>query len=103
MSDAKPREWLQSELTVQSSEGLHARPAIKVARFARKYGATIQVRVAGDEKWVDAKSVAKLMSLRADEGKVIELRASGDDAGEALAALDGFFASDFTEAGEGAG
>jgi phosphocarrier protein len=61
------------------------------------------VRVAGDADWVDAKSVAKLMSLRAEEGKVIELRASGNDAGDAIAGLGGFFARDFDESGEGAG
>jgi phosphocarrier protein len=103
MSGSQPHAWLQSELTVQSADGLHARPAIKVARLARKYGATIQVRVAGDADWVDAKSVAKLMSLRAEEGKVIELRASGNDAGDAIAGLGGFFARDFDESGEGAG
>jgi phosphocarrier protein HPr len=95
--------WLHSEFTVHSADGLHARPAIKLSRLARRYASTIQIRLAGDENWVDAKSVSKLMSLRAQGGKLIEARAAGDDADAAIAGLGGFFEGDVTEHSEGAG
>jgi len=42
------------------------------------------------------------MAMRAEGGKVIELRAAGADADAAIAALGGFFERAFTEPGEGA-
>lgn len=103
MNGSPPPLWLHSEFTVQAADGLHARPAIQLSRLARKYASTIELRLAGDEDWVDAKSVSKLMGLRAHGGKVIEARFAGEDAGEAVAGLGRFFASDVTEQSEGAG
>ena len=98
-----PPLWLHSEFTVHAADGLHARPAIQLSRLARKYAATIQLRLPRDENWADAKSVSKLMGLRAHGGKVIEARATGDDAGAAIAGLGGFFEDDAAKSGEGAG
>lgn len=97
MTQPKSDSWMMSELKLESSEGLHARPAIKVSRFARKFASNIQIRLGGEERWVDAKSVAKLIGLHAEAGRMIEIRASGDDADAAIAGLGQFFASDFTE------
>jgi len=97
MTAPVPDGWILSELTVDSPEGLHARPAIKVSRFARKFSSAIQIRPRGQEKWIDAKSVAKVMLLQATCGAVIELRALGEDAQVAISSLRQFFASDFAE------
>jgi phosphocarrier protein len=98
-----PPLWLHSEFTVHATDGLHARPAIQLSRLARKYASAIQLRLAGDGDWIDAKSISKLMSLRAHGGKVIEARAAGEDAGAAIAGLGDFFESDAAEQGEDAG
>lgn len=103
MSGPQSPVWLHSEFTVRSADGLHARPAIKLSRLARKYSSTIQVRLVGDEQWVDAKSVSKLMGLRVLGGKVVEARVSGEDAEAAIAGLGGFLEDDFTDQNESAG
>lgn len=103
MNGSPPPLWLHSEFTVHAADGLHARPAIQLSRLARTYASAIELRLAGDEEWVDAKSVSKLMGLRAHGGKVIEARVAGEDADAAIAGLSGFFEDDAARQGEDAG
>ncbi|HEX7709590.1 MAG TPA: HPr family phosphocarrier protein [Sphingomonadaceae bacterium] len=103
MNEPQPAMWVQSEFTVRSADGLHARPVIKLSRLARRFSSAIQIRLAGEQDWVDAKSVSKLMSLKVQGGKTVEARASGDDAAGAIAGLGEFFEDDLDEQNEGAG
>jgi phosphocarrier protein len=102
MTEPLPRVWLHSQFVVRCADGLHARPAIKLSQLARQFVSTIQVRSAGDQQWVDAKSVAKLMGLRVQGGKIIEARACGEDAGAVIASLGCFFENDLADENEGA-
>ena len=69
-------------LRLENPEGLHARPAAALARLARGYrGALLLVRKG--EATANAASVLELMTLNANRGDEIELRASGP-AGDAL-------------------
>jgi phosphocarrier protein len=77
--------------------GMHARPAVKLTKLAKKFQAQISVRVAGAAEWINAKSVAKIMAMRAACGSIIEIRASGDDAQAAVAALVDLIATDFPD------
>ena len=77
--------------------GMHARPAVKLTKLAKKYQAQISVRIAGAAEWINAKSVAKVMAIRAAHGSTIEFKASGPDAEAAVAALVELVASDFPE------
>ncbi len=80
-------EWVHATITVLGAHGLHARPAIKFSRVARSYVSRVQICVEEDSRWVDAKSVAKVMGLQVESGKTILLRATGADAQDALAGL----------------
>ena len=42
--------------------GMHARPAVKLTKLAKRFSARIAVRVAGAADWIDAKSVARVMA-----------------------------------------
>jgi phosphocarrier protein len=75
--------------------GMHARPAVKLTKLAKKFQAQISVRVAGAGEWINAKSVAKIMAMRAAHGSTIEIKASGSDAEAAVAALVNLIATDF--------
>ena len=101
MSQPTPDRWVTADIALKGGEGLHARPAIKLSRMARKFASMVQMRVTGEESWVDAKSVARLMGLRADAGKVVQLRASGADAEAAVAEIGRFFEHDLGTVGEG--
>jgi phosphocarrier protein HPr len=78
--------------------GMHARPAVKLVKLAKRFTAEIAVRVAGGD-WIDAKSVAKVMGMRAARDSIIEFRASGADAPAAVAALVALIAQDFPDGG----
>jgi phosphocarrier protein len=77
--------------------GMHARPAVKLTKLAKKFQAQIHVRVAGAAEWINAKSVAKIMAMRAAHGSIIEIRASGRDAQAAVTALIDLVAADFPD------
>src|SRR5437868_12460183 len=78
--------------------GMHARPAVKLTKLAKKFQAQVSVRVSDAADWINAKSVAKVMAMRAAHGSTIEIKASGDDAQAAVAALVDLIATDFPEA-----
>ncbi len=79
--------------------GMHARPAVKLTKLAKRFKARIAVRVAGAVDWIDAKSVAKVMAMRAAQGSVIEFEAQGADASAAVEALTTLVAADFPDTG----
>ena len=54
------------------------------------------MRVAGAD-WIDAKSVAKVMAMRAERDSMIEFEASGADAQAAIAALVALVEQDFPD------
>ncbi len=77
--------------------GMHARPAVKLTKLAKKFQAQISVRASATADWINAKSVSKIMALRAARDSVIEFKASGEDAEAAVAALVKLVATDFPE------
>jgi phosphocarrier protein len=79
--------------------GMHARPAVKLTKLAKKFQAHISIRASDAAEWINAKSVAKVMALRAARDSIIEIKASGDDAEAAVAALVDLLATDFPDIG----
>src|SRR5947208_6620353 len=79
--------------------GMHARPAVKLTKLAKRFKSQIAVRVAGAAHWIDAKSVAKVMAMRAARDSILEFEAHGADATAAIAALVALIAQDFPDAG----
>ena len=77
--------------------GMHARPAVKLTKLAKRFSAKIAVRVGGAADWIDAKSIAKVMAMRAARDSMIEFEASGPDAQAAVAALVMLVARDFPD------
>jgi phosphocarrier protein HPr len=83
-------------VTVVNHEGVHLRAATLLGNLARRFDATISV--AKGNLVVDAKSTPlHLLALGADHGEDLVLKATGDDAEEALAALAELFAACFPE------
>ena len=71
--------------TIRSELGLHARPAGEFVVMAGRFESEISV---GDgREWVDGRSVLSLLSLAAGRGVELRIRATGEDAEEAVAAL----------------
>ena len=83
-------------LTVNHEVGLHARPAALFVQTARQFDGDI--RVTHGEKEANAKSILSVLVLGVDkQGTVITIRAEGEDAEQALAALEALVESNFGE------
>ncbi len=94
---------LAAAVEITNPTGLHARPAVKLTKLAKTFaGATTQVALAEAGPWIDAKSVVKVMAMKASRGTFLHVRASGADAEAALAAIVALVRRDFDE-GHGPG
>ncbi len=71
--------------SIRNQRGLHARAAAKFVKLAGSFDA--QIRVIKGDTDVSGMSIMGLMMLGAGIGTDIELRASGRQAAEAMAAL----------------
>lgn len=95
---------IKAAIEITNPTGLHARPAVKMTKLAKSFSAKVQLAFAADGPWIDAKSVVKVMALKAPKGAVLHFSASGGDADAAVAALTDLVRRDFDEhlQGEGA-
>jgi phosphocarrier protein len=81
----KPDGAIVRVASIRNQRGLHARAAAKFVKVAGGFNA--QVRVIKGDMDVSGTSIMGLMMLAAGIGTDIELRASGAEAGQAMAAL----------------
>jgi phosphocarrier protein HPr len=84
------------ELLVQNKMGIHARPAAMIVRVTNKFKS--EVFVEKDEEQVNGKSIMGLMMLAAAKGTKVKFVATGEDAPQMLAEIEGLFARKFDEA-----
>ena len=85
-------------VTVTNAEGLHLRPANALASLAKDFCSTIQVSYRGET--VDGKSIMSLATLGAEQGVQLTILATGNDANEALDAIEALFVAGFSENGD---
>ena len=80
---------------LRQSGRLHARPSVKLTQLAKGFVAKIELALAADGPWTDAKSPVKVMRMKAPQGATVHFRIKGPDGEAALAAMlalvhDGF-------------
>jgi phosphocarrier protein len=83
------------DLVIVNEKGMHARAAAVFTRLAAKFKAGVFVSRDGME--VNGKSIMGVMMLAAYEGCTIRIRADGDDADQALDALQELVENKFGE------
>lgn len=81
------------EVAVVNPLGLHARPSARLVQLLAPFDAQIWLSLRGRE--INAKSIMGLMMLAAPQGAVLQARAEGPQAAEALDALARAFANGF--------
>ena len=82
-------------MRVPNAAGLHARPCHAIASLALAHQSDVEVACEGRK--ANGKSILELMTLRASQGKVLELAARGPDARALVDALERLVASGFGE------
>lgn len=86
---------IEKELVIKNKVGLHARPAALFVQTAAKFKSSLKLSLAGNE--INAKSILKVLTLGANQGAVVTLRAEGEDEAQAVEALTALVASNFGE------
>ena len=86
---------LHKTLMIGNTRGLHARAAAKFVKCAEGFNAS--VIVTKDENNVSGTSIMGLMMLAASKGTAINISVSGDEAEDALAALEALVGDKFGE------
>ena len=79
----------EATVLITHEVGLHARPSVKFTKLAKTFSAEVEVALAADGPWFDAKSIVKVMAAKAPKGSVLHLRANGEGADQAVGALVG--------------
>lgn len=78
---------MERTVTVVPEAGLHARPASRFVTTANEFESEITVALA-DGDAVNARSMLSVTTLNARQGDDVQLVAEGDDAEDALDALE---------------
>ncbi len=98
---AEPPGAAEIVVAVPNRLGLHARPAAQLVRLARGYRARVTLEnLTAHAGPADAGSISAVLGLGARQGHRLRIRAWGNDAGDALAALADFVASGCGEGDE---
>lgn len=85
-------------LTIRNSFGLHARPAAKFVTTASRFQSQIRVRnLTQNNEFVNALSINQVATLGVRQGHEIAIAASGEDAQQALSALQALVENNFGE------
>jgi multiphosphoryl transfer protein len=83
---------------INNTHGLHARPSAMLVAEVKKYKSTIKVsNIDGENKFVDAKSLMKVIGLGVKHGNSLQFTADGPDAKAALAGIGEAIASGLSE------
>jgi phosphocarrier protein HPr len=84
---------LQRQVTLTNPEGLHIRVAVKLVEEARKFQSDISI--SNDESEVSSKDIMAALTLGAAQGALLTIKATGDDAEDALIHLEKLFLDEF--------
>ena len=73
---------MEKEITIKSTNGLHANLATKVVQTASKY--SVDITLIYNDKVIDVKSILGLMSLAIPHGENVKIVAKGTNAANAI-------------------
>jgi phosphocarrier protein len=90
----------QYRVLITHDVGLHARPSVKLTKLAKGFHSRIEIAGSEAGPWIDAKSIVKVMAMKAKQNTELHVRASGDDAEAAVDAIVDLVKRDFDEAGD---
>jgi phosphotransferase system HPr (HPr) family protein len=87
---------VEMEIWVENRQGLHARPAAKIATAAQQFDADVTLEKDGYA--VNARDLLAVLTLDCPQGTRLVLKASGPQAREAAQFIAALFARKFSEA-----
>ena len=94
-------ETANGSVVITHDVGLHARPSVKLTKLAKGFASTLEIAGTAEGPWVAAKSIVKVMAMKAKQHSTLFVRATGADAQAAVDAVISLVRRDFDEAGDG--
>ena len=94
-------ETANGSVVITHDVGLHARPSVKLTKLAKGFASTLEIAGTADGPWIDAKSIVKVMAMKARQHSTLFVRAAGADSQAAVEAVISLVGRDFDEAGDG--
>ena len=88
-------ETLVKKFKVENEYGIHARPAALLVKAAGKYECDIFIEKDGNK--VSCKSIMGLMTIEGYPGSTMQVTTSGDDAREAMNAIEELYVNKIFE------
>jgi phosphocarrier protein HPr len=95
----EPRESALGKVRLLHEAGLHARPAVKLTKLAKKFASKVGMSTSDKGPWIDAKSIVKVMAAKTPRDTILFFRAEGEDAADAVQALVALVEQDFPDGG----
>ncbi len=86
---------LEKQVTLTNKKGLHARAATRVVQVSQAYQAKMELCL--EDRSASTRNIMQLLMLAAPCGTQLTLKAEGEDADQALAALDQLIQARFDE------
>ena len=86
---------IETTCEIVNTKGLHVRAATVLAQLAATFTSTVVLEHGGEQ--ANAKSVMNLLLLTAPVGATVKVIVNGDDAQEALEAVESLIAQGFGE------
>ena len=94
-------ETANGSVVITQDVGLHARPSVKLTKLAKGFSSMLEIAGTAEGPWIDAKSIVKVMAMKAKQDSTLFVRAAGADAQAAVDAVISLVRRDFDEAGDG--
>ncbi|RWR02668.1 bifunctional PTS system fructose-specific transporter subunit IIA/HPr protein [[Pantoea] beijingensis] len=92
---------LTAEFTIRNEHGLHARPGTALVSVIKQFNSEITVtNLDGSGKPANGRSLMKVVALGVKKGHRLRFTASGEDASQALSAIEAAIASGLGEGAE---
>jgi phosphocarrier protein HPr len=96
-SNPLARQSVTASVRLRHEAGLHARPAVKLTKLAKKFASKISLATSAEGPWIDVKSIVKVMAAKTPRDSLLLFRAEGEDAQAAVDALVSLVERDFPD------
>ena len=100
MSQDEPLQRATGSTVLTHERGFHARPSIMFTQLAKRFSAKVWIGLSDNGPWTDAKSIARVMALKAPPQTMVFFAAEGADAADAVSALVKLVEGDFASSTE---
>jgi phosphocarrier protein HPr len=96
-SNPLAQQSVTASARLRHEAGLHARPAVKLTKLAKKFASKIALATSPEGPWIDVKSIVKVMAAKTPRDSLLVFRAEGEDAQAAVDALVSLVERDFPD------